>query len=56
MSEIPELKNDVTNSGEAVRYKVHWYRSTIFQILVVGGVFFCVCCTPLVSKLAVEKF
>jgi hypothetical protein len=23
--------------------KVHWFRSTIFQILVVGGVFFCVC-------------
>ncbi|KAJ7630495.1 major facilitator superfamily domain-containing protein [Roridomyces roridus] len=23
------------------QYKVHWFRSTIFQILVVGGVFFC---------------
>jgi len=42
MAEIPELKNQVATSGDApVRYKVHWYRSTIFQILVVGGVFFC---------------
>lgn len=24
-----------------MRYKVHWFRSTVFQILVVGGVFFC---------------
>ncbi|KAJ7630488.1 hypothetical protein FB45DRAFT_915686 [Roridomyces roridus] len=23
------------------QYKVHWFRSTIFQILVIGGVFFC---------------
>ncbi|KAJ7096465.1 hypothetical protein C8R43DRAFT_1141639 [Mycena crocata] len=42
---IPELKNDAaTFAGPeepATRYKVHWYRSTVFQILVVGGVFFC---------------
>lgn len=24
------------------RYQVQWFRGTIFQILVVGGVFFCV--------------
>ncbi|KAJ7481250.1 major facilitator superfamily domain-containing protein [Mycena galericulata] len=42
MAKLPE-KSDVATSGEAaVRYKVHWYRSTVFQILVVGGVFFCV--------------
>ncbi|KAF8891201.1 major facilitator superfamily domain-containing protein [Infundibulicybe gibba] len=29
------------NEGGTPRYKVHWYRGTIFQILVVGGVFFC---------------
>jgi len=23
--------------------RVHWFRSTIFQVIVVGGVFFCVC-------------
>ncbi|KAF7311401.1 MFS general substrate transporter [Mycena kentingensis (nom. inval.)] len=33
--QAPELKSD------AQTYKVHWYRSTIFQIIVVGGVFFC---------------
>lgn len=29
--------------AEMVPYKVHWFRSTIFQVIVVGGVFFCVC-------------
>ncbi|KAJ7137687.1 major facilitator superfamily domain-containing protein [Mycena epipterygia] len=41
---IPELKNfDAQAVGleTAPRYKVHWYRSTVFQIIVVGGVFFC---------------
>ncbi|KAJ6618791.1 major facilitator superfamily domain-containing protein [Mycena sp. CBHHK59/15] len=41
---IPELKGDVAAvvaDEAAPQYKVHWYRSTIFQILVVGGVFFC---------------
>ncbi|KAJ7940287.1 major facilitator superfamily domain-containing protein [Mycena leptocephala] len=43
MAAIPELKSDVASSPAEVapRYRVHWYRSTIFQILVVGGVFFC---------------
>lgn len=27
--------------AEMVPYKVHWFRSTIFQVIVVGGVFFC---------------
>ncbi|KAJ7074136.1 hypothetical protein C8F01DRAFT_1272495 [Mycena amicta] len=35
--QVPELKSDVPPQ----EYKVHWFRSTIFQILVVGGVFFC---------------
>ncbi|KAJ7578368.1 major facilitator superfamily domain-containing protein [Mycena floridula] len=37
---VPALTNDETKS-EPGTYKVHWFRSTIFQILVVGGVFFC---------------
>jgi MFS family permease len=44
MATVFELKNDVAASSRteaALRYKVHWYRSTIFQVLVVGGVFFC---------------
>ncbi|KAJ7246011.1 hypothetical protein C8J57DRAFT_1347723 [Mycena rebaudengoi] len=39
-----ELKIDsaATTGGEAApRYQVHWFRSTIFQIFVVGAVFFC---------------
>ncbi|KAK7038030.1 MFS general substrate transporter [Favolaschia claudopus] len=46
-SVVPELKQDVAESSypEAASspapYKVHWFRSTIFQIVVVGGVFFC---------------
>lgn len=47
---LPELKVDANTTTAAEisdvdmpqRYKVHWYRGTIFQILVVGGVFFCV--------------
>ncbi|TFK42489.1 major facilitator superfamily domain-containing protein [Crucibulum laeve] len=31
----------VLETASIHEYKVHWYRSTIFQILVVGGVFFC---------------
>ncbi|KAJ3993667.1 hypothetical protein F5050DRAFT_1810317 [Lentinula boryana] len=39
---IPELKNDATSEQELTySYPVHWFRGTIFQILVVGGVFFC---------------
>ncbi|KAJ6597271.1 major facilitator superfamily domain-containing protein [Mycena vulgaris] len=41
---IPELKGNVVTPVDldaAPRYKVHWYRSTLFQIVVVGGVFFC---------------
>lgn len=42
MASTPELKSDVTAPAEAgPPYNVHWYRSTVFQILVVGGVFFC---------------
>ncbi len=35
--QVPELQQ------ENYHGKVHWFRSTIFQIIVVGGVFFCVC-------------
>ncbi|KAJ3970046.1 major facilitator superfamily domain-containing protein [Lentinula raphanica] len=37
---ISELKNDAPFDGQKM-YPVHWFRSTIFQILIVGGVFFC---------------
>lgn len=36
----PALSND-GSENEPASYKVHWFRSTVFQILVVGGVFFC---------------
>ncbi|KAE9382589.1 hypothetical protein BT96DRAFT_1010373 [Gymnopus androsaceus JB14] len=38
VSTIPELTND---SKAVASYPVHWFRGTIFQIIVVGGVFFC---------------
>ncbi|KIK69720.1 hypothetical protein GYMLUDRAFT_34120 [Collybiopsis luxurians FD-317 M1] len=38
---IPELNRDISDKQEVMSYPVHWFRSTIFQILVVGGVFFC---------------
>ncbi|KAF7363783.1 MFS general substrate transporter [Mycena sanguinolenta] len=44
MAAVPELKNPVATSDSvevAPRHKVHWFRGTIFQILVIGGVFFC---------------
>ncbi|KAJ7172152.1 major facilitator superfamily domain-containing protein [Mycena filopes] len=45
MEAIPELKNEsnaaTSEDVAAPRYSVHWYRGTVFQILVVGGVFFC---------------
>ncbi|KAJ6502158.1 major facilitator superfamily domain-containing protein [Mycena sanguinolenta] len=44
MAAVPELKNNAAASDSieaAPRRKVHWFRGTVFQILVVGGVFFC---------------
>ncbi|EEB96689.1 hypothetical protein MPER_04133 [Moniliophthora perniciosa FA553] len=35
---VPQFPN---NEQEVAPYKVHWFRSTIFQVIVVGGVFFC---------------
>jgi hypothetical protein len=29
------------SGDESKRYNVHWFRGTVFQVLVVGGVFFC---------------
>ncbi|KAK7034064.1 hypothetical protein VNI00_012495 [Paramarasmius palmivorus] len=36
---VPQLPSD--DQKEVASYKVHWFRSTIFQVIVVGGVFFC---------------
>ncbi|ESK94197.1 duf895 domain membrane protein [Moniliophthora roreri MCA 2997] len=36
---VPQLPSD--EQKEVAPYKVHWFRSTIFQVIVVGGVFFC---------------
>jgi hypothetical protein len=50
-----ELKIDsaATTGGEAApRYQVHWFRSTIFQIFVVGAVFFC---APGMFSLSVDR-
>lgn len=37
----PGAKAELTMEDGSERYQVHWFRGTIFQILVVGGVFFC---------------
>ncbi|KAF7295582.1 MFS general substrate transporter [Mycena indigotica] len=37
--QILELRND--GLGPSERRKVHWFRGTVFQIFVIGGVFFC---------------
>ncbi|KAF5373823.1 hypothetical protein D9758_000819 [Tetrapyrgos nigripes] len=42
--DVPVFKNAQGNdsdSEQAVSYPVHWFRSTICQVIVVGGVFFC---------------
>ncbi|KIY50808.1 hypothetical protein FISHEDRAFT_38238 [Fistulina hepatica ATCC 64428] len=46
---IPQMQKGASNEEDQVAsvddsgyYKVHWFRSTVFQVLVVGGVFFCV--------------
>ncbi|TRM59342.1 major facilitator superfamily domain-containing protein [Schizophyllum amplum] len=42
---VPALPKDATAESESSQdgqyYKVHWFRSTIFQVIVVGMVFFC---------------
>ncbi|KAF5389200.1 hypothetical protein D9757_003384 [Collybiopsis confluens] len=37
----PEVTINEYDKQEVTSFSVHWFRSTIFQILVVGGVFFC---------------
>ncbi len=32
----------IAKDEDGIHQKIHWFRSTTFQVLVVGGVFFCV--------------
>ncbi|KAH8826907.1 hypothetical protein DL96DRAFT_1696925 [Flagelloscypha sp. PMI_526] len=38
---IPATGSDASEISQEQSYHVHWFRSTLFQVLVVGGVFFC---------------
>ncbi len=48
----------VTQEDARNDMEVHWFRSTIFQIIVVGGVFFCVsiACFTIMVKTCLTGF